>query len=184
MTAPFLLNVLYGSNNPDIVIGCSRLVYFFGFTMFFYCLAGISVFAVQAIGCAKKSIPSFVLSAVLRVGLNYLLVSDYRYNLYGTVVSGAAGYFVIFVFNLYIFKKYSEVRIKLSDIFFKPLACSLVSFFAANAVLNSIFGDNGSVLNFVILSASYLILFTLSCILSKLVTFSEIKFMQTGKKSA
>nr|MDE6751699.1 polysaccharide biosynthesis C-terminal domain-containing protein [Eubacterium sp.] len=184
LISPFMLNVLYGSNNPDIVIGCSRLVYFFGFTMVFYCLSGVSVFAVQAIGCAKKSIPSFIISAAVRVGMNYLIVSDYRYNIYGTIVSGAAGYLVILVSNYRIYKKYSEVKLKFSDIFIKPLICSAASFFAANAVLGSVFGDNGALLNFVVLSTVYLIFFTFSCVLSKLVTFSEIKFMQSSKKMA
>ncbi len=175
LISPFMLNVLYGSNNPDIVIGCSRLVYFFGFTMVFYCLSGVSVFAVQAIGCAKKSIPSFIISAAVRVGMNYLIVSDYRYNIYGTIVSGAAGYLVILVSNYRIYKKYSEVKLKFSDIFIKPLICSAASFFAANAVLGSVFGDNGALLNFVVLSTVYLIFFTFGCILTKLVTFSEIK---------
>ncbi|MDE5671280.1 MAG: oligosaccharide flippase family protein [Eubacterium sp.] len=184
LISPFLLNVLYGANNPDIVIGCSRLVYFFGFTMVFYCLSGVSVFAVQAIGCAKKSIPSFIISAAVRVGMNYLIVSDYRYNIYGTVASGAAGYLVILVSNYRIYKKYSEVKLKFSDVFIKPLICSAASFFAANAVLASVFGDNGALLNFVVLSTVYLIFFTFGCILSKLVTFSEIKFMQSSKKMA
>ena len=184
LISPFMLNVLYGSNNPDIVIGCSRLVYFFGFTMVFYCLSGVSVFAVQAIGCAKKSIPSFIISAAVRVGINYLIVSDYRYNIYGTIVSGAAGYLVILVSNYRIYKKYSEVKLKFSDIFIKPMICSAASFFAANAVLGSVFGDNGALLNFVVLSTVYLIFFTFGCILTKLVTFSEIKFMQSSKKMA
>ncbi len=184
LISPFMLNVLYSSNNPDIVIGCSRLVYFFGFTMVFYCLSGVSVFAVQAIGCAKKSIPSFIISAAVRVGINYLIVSDYRYNIYGTIVSGAAGYLVILVSNYRIYKKYSEVKLKFSDIFIKPLICSAASFFAANAVLGSVFGDNGALLNFVVLSTVYLIFFTFGCILTKLVTFSEIKFMQSSKKMA
>ena len=184
LAAPNILNILYNSSNYDIVIGCGNLVYYFGFTMIFYCLAGVSVFAVQAIGCAKKSIPSFIISAVLRVGINYFLVSDYRYNLYGTVVSGAVGYLVILISNLYIFRKYSDVKYKLSDLFFKPLFCSAVSFFASKMVLNSIFGDYGHLFNLVVLSGIYIILFTLLCILSKLITFSEIKFLQTSKKLA
>lgn len=55
LAAPNILNILYNSSNYDIVIGCGNLVYYFGFTMIFYCLAGVSVFAVQAIGCAKKA---------------------------------------------------------------------------------------------------------------------------------
>lgn len=184
LVVPYVLDILYGASNRDIVIGSSRLVYYFGFTMIFYCLASVAVFSVQAIGCAKKSIPSFVISAVLRIGLNYILVSDYRYNLYGTVVSGAAGYLVILISNLFIFKKYSDIKYKYSDLLSKPLVCSLIAFFIASAVLKSIFGDNGTILNFVVLSSAYLISFTLMCILSKLITFSEIKFMQTSKKLA
>ncbi len=85
--------------------------------MVFYCLSGVSVFAVQAIGCAK-SIPSFIISAAVRVGINYLIVSDYRYNIYGTIVSGAAGYLVILVSNYRIYKKYSEVKLKFSGYFY------------------------------------------------------------------
>ncbi|MDE6412691.1 MAG: polysaccharide biosynthesis C-terminal domain-containing protein [Eubacterium sp.] len=184
LISPFLLKALYGTNNPDIVIGCNKLVYFFGFTMIFYCLSSVAVFSVQAIGCAKKSIPSFVVSACVRVGINYLLVSDYRYNLYGTVVSGAAGYFVILASNYYIFKKHSGVKFKFSDIFIKPIICSVLSFLAANVVLGSVFSASGSLLNFVVLSTVYFIFFTLSCILSKLITFSEIKFIQSSKKMA
>lgn len=60
--------------------------------------------------------------------MNYLIVSDYRYNIYGTIVSGAAGYLVILVSNYRIYKKYSEVKLKFSDIFIKPLVCSAASF--------------------------------------------------------
>lgn len=184
LTAPYILNILYGSTNSDIVLGSSRLVYYFGFTMVFYCLSSVAVYSVQAIGCAKKSILSFVISAVLRVGINFLLVSDYRYNLYGTVISGAVGYSVILISNLHIFKKYSEVKYRYSDLFFKPLLCSAVSYFVSKAVMNSIFGDNGTIFNFVVLGSIYLTLFTTTCILSKLITFSEIKFMQSSKKLA
>ena len=184
LVAPYMLNILYNSSNYDIVIGCSNLVYFYGFTMIFYCLSSVAVFSVQAIGCAKKSIPSFILSAAVRVGMNYLLVADYRYNLYGAVISGAAGYFVILVSNLYIFKKYSEIKYKLSDMFIKPLLCSILSFFVSRVMLDSIFGDNGYVLNFVVLSGIYLTFFAVACILSKLITFSEIKFLHISKKMA
>lgn len=184
LTAPFILEILYGSSNADIVAGSSRLIYYFGFTMIFYCLASVSVYAVQAIGFAKKSIPSFIISAAVRIGINYLLVSDYRYNLYGTVISGAVGYLVITVSNLYIFKKYADIKYKYSDFLFKPLLCSAAAFFGANAVAGSVFGNYGTVLNFVILSITFIILFTFMCIMSKLITFSEIKFMQISKKLA
>lgn len=184
LVAENMLNILYRSSNYDIVIGCSDLVYYYGFTMIFYCLASVSVFSVQAIGCAKKSIPSFIVSAAVRVGLNFLLVADYRYNLYGAVISGAAGYLVILAANLYIFGKYSRTKYKISDLLFKPLFCSVGAFAVARLMQKNVFGENGYVLDFVILSGIYLLFFTIVCILSKLITFSEIKFLQSSKKMA
>lgn len=184
LVAPNILGILYGSSNYDIVVGSSNLCICFGFTMFIYCLAGLSVFSVQAIGCAKKGIPYFLLSAVVRVAVNFLLVSNYRINLYGTVVSGAAGYLVILISNMIIYSRYSGVKFKPSVLFFKPFICSAVSFAAAKMIFSSLFHEGADIFDFAVMSGIYLILFTILILLSKLITFSEIKILQYSKKMA
>lgn len=184
LTAPYILNILYSSSNYDIVIGCEKLVYFFGFTMIFYCLSGTAVFAVQAIGYAKKSIPSFIISAVIRVVINYFFVTDYRFNLYGAVISGAAGYFVILVSNLYILKKYTGIKYNFSLLIVRPALCSVFSFFASRIVFFGLFQTENVFITFILFSAVYLTFFTLSLILSKTISFSELKFLQYCKKTA
>ncbi len=184
LVAPYAMGLLYKTSNYDIVIGSSNLVFSFGFVMFIYCLAGLSVFSVQAIGCAKKGIPFLVLSAAVRIAVNFLLVSDYRINLYGTVVSGAAGYLVILISNLIIFSRYSGVSFKVSLLFFKPLLCCSVSFAAAKIIFSSLFDEAGDLFNFTVLSGIYIFMFTIMTLLSKTITFSEIKILQYSKKLA
>lgn len=78
--------------------------------MIFFCLSGAVVFSVQSIGRASKSIPSFIVAAVIRVALNYLLVSDVRFNIYGAAFSDIVAYAVILVCNMHIISKYAGVK--------------------------------------------------------------------------
>lgn len=184
VAAPYVLGILYGSSNNDIVYGCQNLVKYFGFTMIFYCLSGTAVYAVQAIGYAQKSIPSFVISAILRVAINYVLVSNSKYNLYGAVVSGAVGYAVILVSNLYIFKKYSGVNYRVGIMVFKPLVCSVLSYFITKFLLSYFSIVDNIFVAFIVVSALYFTVFTIFIVLSKTIGFSELKFLYLCKKRA
>lgn len=184
LTSKYILDILYGASNYDIVKGCTELVAYFGFTVIFYSLSGTVVYAVQAIGCAGKSIPSFIASAAVRLLINYLLVSNARYNIYGAVISGAAGYFIILVSNMYIFKKYSGIKYKLSLVIFKPLLCTLFAYMLSNVMLNNLFTTENNMLDFIIASAIYFATFTVSIVLSNTIGFSELKSLYNYKKSA
>lgn len=182
LTARHLLSVLYGGSNSDIVFGTARLVEYYGFTMLFYCLAGVSVYAVQAVGKAKSGIPAILISAVLRIGINCFLVSKSEINIYGTVLSGAVGYLVIMVCNMVIFKKYTGVKYDYLNIVIKPFICSLFSYFFAKMIFSGIFTDMGDILNLTVISALFAVIFTILLILSKTICFSEIKFLKYCKK--
>lgn len=182
LSAKNLLSVLYSASNSDIVIGTVPLVKYYGFTMLFYCLAGISVFSIQAVGKAKAGIPAIIVSAILRIGINYYFVSDANINIYGTVASGAAGYLVILVCNMIILKKQTGVKYENLNIFFKPAFCSGVSYIITKMIFESIFTDMGDILNLAVISAVFVVIFTGLLILSKTIKFSEIKFLKYCKK--
>lgn len=181
LTAESVLSILYSSSNYDIVIGTVKLVEYYGYTMLFYCLAGISVFAIQAIGCAKAGIPAAVASAFIRVAINYFLVSDSRINIYGTVVSGAAGYFVVLICNMIILKRHTGIKYDKFNMILKPFVCALFSYIFTKMMFTSIFGDVGALLNFIVLSVIFVAMFTFLLILSKTIEFSEIKFLKYCK---
>ena len=180
LTAESMLSILYKSSNYDIVIGCTGLIRFMGVTMLLYSLSGTAVFAVQAIGCASKSIPALIVSGLLRVALCAVLVSNPNYNIYGAAVADAAAYTVILVSNLYIFKKYSGIKYTFSQMLIKPALCSCAAFFGAKTVYSSLFSFQGNLLNFLVLSTLFGFIFTVGLVLSKTVNFSEFKFLQYG----
>ena len=182
LAARNLLSILYGGSNSDIVVGTTRLIEYYGFTMLFYCLAGVTVFAVQAIGRAKAGIPAIIVSAVLRIGINCIFVPKAQVNIYGTLLSGAVGYLVIMVCNMVIFKKHTGVKYDNLNIIVKPLICSLLSYFFTKMIFVSIFTDMGDILNLTVISALFVTIFTISLILSKTIRFSEIKFLKYCKK--
>lgn len=180
----YILNILYGSSNSDIVYGCKSLIEYFGLTIIFYSLSGTVVYAVQAIGCAKKSIPSFVLSAIIRVAVNYLLVTNAKYNIYGAVLSGTIGYAVILVSNLYIFKRNSGVDYKLGTMLVKPCICSLCALFLSKIIFASFFVTGNKLIDFIVISSIYFLMFTVLLILSGTIRFTELKLLFNYKNLA
>lgn len=184
LNARYMLEILYGNSNYDIVLGCTDIVRFYGFTMILFCLSGASVFCVQSIGCASKSIPSFIVAAVIRVALNFILVSDYRINIYGAAVSDSVAYVIILVANMYVLAKNSGVKYSLFKIIVKPLFCAAASYFITVFTYNSLFDFKSPISIFVVLSIINISCFTLLAILSKTVEFSELKTLQHCKKLA
>ena len=116
-----ILNLFYGKNSRDIVVSSVDLVKYFALTVVFYSLAGTAVFAVQAIGLAKKSILPYAVSGVIRIVLNIVLVTDEHFVLYGAVISGAVGYAVLTAWNIVIFCKYTKIKFDFLRVILLPL---------------------------------------------------------------
>ena len=79
-----VLSLFYGTSSPDLVLGCHQLLFWFAFTALPAALSSTCVFALQALGYAKRLLLPFSLTAVLRVGLNFLLIPNGRFHLYGS----------------------------------------------------------------------------------------------------
>ncbi len=180
LAASDMLSILYKASNYDIVIGCTGLIRFMGFTMLLYSLSGAAVFAVQAIGFASKSIPALIVSGIIRVALCAALVSDPRFNILGAAIADAVSYAVILVSNLYIFRKYSGVKYNYLQMLIKPAVCSFAAFFGAKIIYSAVFTSSGNLLNFLVITALFGILFTVGIVLSKTINFSEFKILRYG----
>lgn len=180
--SPCLLNVLYGSSNYDIVLSCATLARAMSLSVFIYCLAGTVVFAVQAINRAKSTIFIFTFSGIIRILLNFLLVSQARFNLYGAVISGAAGYAFILAAGLYVYKKYANVKYNTAQIFIKPAICAAVAGAAGKFASDGILPAENNLLYFMFFSAVFAIIFVVLLILSKSLEINELKFLQYCKK--
>lgn len=179
-----ILTLLYRNSNYDIVLGCNSLVKLYGFITALFSLSGAAVFAVQSVGLASKNIPSFAVGGVLRALFNLRLVSDAGLNIYGNVAADVAAYAVILAANLFLLAKYAGVKFTVFRSFVLPCACCLASYYAASFIYGSLFSDSGMLRRFVLLGIIYALCAVSLTILSKTVSFSEIKSFANGKKTA
>lgn len=168
-----ILNIFYGASSPDIVIGTNRLIKLFALTVPIYSLAGISVFSVQAIGLPKKSIPSYVVSGIIRVLLNIILVSRNELILYGAVISGAVSYLVLVLWNMAILVRYTHLKFSYFKVIFLPLMANFMCYMINVYLIKYVcFFENITVLvtiKLLIVTFSYCIL----CFLCRMQNFRE-----------
>lgn len=177
-----ILTLFYGKNSYDIVVSSVDLVKYFALTVVLYSLAGTAVFAVQAIGCAKKSIAPYIVSGVVRVVLNFLLVSNERLVLYGAVVSGAVGYAVITVWNTVVLCKKAKIKFD----FLRSIILPASLFFLVIYLCNLLFGQisfSFSIIGMIIIKCLIsVVLFCILCFLCGMLNFREFFCYLVSKK--
>ena len=170
-----LLSVLYGKNNPDIVTNARELLFWFGVTALPCSFASTTVFCSQSLGFAKESIPSFIVSALARVGVNYLLITNNDINIIGTAFSNFIGFLIIMAWNMCIICKKTNAKIDLVKVLVKPVCCGVFTYFAVNFVKQNVFPFNNSIVFLVINVSFCLLLFITLQFLTKSITLSELK---------
>lgn len=170
-----VLKLFYSSSNPDLVLGCSQLLFYFGVTSVPVCLASTAVFAVQSLGYSKSLILPFVLSAVLRVSLNYLLVPQENFILYGGVISTFAGYLLIAVWSLVTVRKKTHVKLEIGNVIIKPFLVAILTYFGTKILTESLFSPMEWVLSFSLSVSVFLSLFVAFLFLFKVITPKDLK---------
>lgn len=170
-----LLSVLYGKNNPDIVTNARELLFWFGVTALPCSFASTTVFCSQSLGFAKESIPSFIVSALARVGVNYLLITNNDINIIGTAFSNFIGFLIIMVWNMCIICNKTNAKIDIVKVLVKPVCCGVFTYFAVNFVKQNVFPFNNSIVFLVINVSFCLLLFITLQFLTKSITLSELK---------
>ena len=114
------------------------------------------------------------MSGVIRTVLNVILVRDENLVLYGAVISGGVGYFIIMVWNMIIVKKEAGIKISLSSIFLKPLTVALLSLLLWQSVNNAVKITALPIYILLIKMAIFVIIFILLCFLCGLLKIKDI----------
>ncbi|MBE6720326.1 MAG: hypothetical protein E7571_06700, partial [Ruminococcaceae bacterium] len=178
-----VLDLFYRSSSPDIPVGCEQPVRDFALTIPIYCLAGSAVFCVQAIGKAEKSIAPYIVSGIIRCVLNIILVRQDEFLLTGAVISGAAGYFVLAVWNIIIVKKYSKTKFSFKNVVLKPMIIAVAMFYFLQKVFFLHETGQNLIYNLLIKIGVCTIIFCILCFLTKSLKISDIFWHQKCKKN-
>ena len=179
-----ILNLFYRNSAPDIVISCNELIKYFALSVPVYSLAGASVFCVQAIGIPKKTVLPYVFSGIIRVILNILLVSNEKFILFGSVISGAVGYYIMFVMNTRTVKKSVKVVINIKNSYFKPFFVGMLTYYSGEYLISQINLSTNPVIKVLIKLAVLSLIYCILCFLFNLFSFKEIFCIFKSKKMA
>ncbi|MBR0414181.1 MAG: polysaccharide biosynthesis protein [Clostridia bacterium] len=120
-----ILNLLYGTSQPDIPFMCKDILIIFGVTLCFYALSSPVTTLLQAIGKAKVPLISFGAACVIKIVLNYILVGMPQFNIKGAAYSTVACYAISVLVNLFYLFKYTKVKFNFISLLLKPVIATV-----------------------------------------------------------
>ncbi|MCM1115165.1 MAG: oligosaccharide flippase family protein [Clostridium sp.] len=165
-----ILSMFYIKSNPDIVENGSQLLFMMGVLVLPCSLATTTVYCAGALGFAKNTILPFILSSVVRVVLNYVLITNDDVNILGAAVSNFVGFLIIVIMNIITICRKTKAEIKLMPVFINPVVCGVLAYFLMDYMKDS---AEISFSVFILLIVSCVIIYILLLFFTKTLTFKE-----------
>ena len=181
-----ILNLLYGSSQPDIPFMCKDILVIFGASLFLYALSSPVTTLLQAIGKAKIPAISFGAACVVKIVLNYVLVGIPEFNIKGAAISTVACYAISVLVNMFFLVKYTKVRIDVISVAIKPIIASACSGGAAWGVYHLLIKKLSVSQNIVTLFAivAAVVVYAGVLLLIKALSKDDILMLPAGEKIA
>lgn len=125
-----ILSFLFGRslNQSELLLG-QKLLLLGSFNVIFLSLVQVSAGILQGLGETKYPVKTLFFGCLIKVALNFILISIPSINIVGAVISGGVCYFVVFLLNYKKIKNLTEVSIKNAYFYISIQAC-FVCFFA------------------------------------------------------
>lgn len=168
-----LLQVFY-SKSPDIVENSATLLYYMGVTVMPCCLASTAIFCTQALGYSKNTIVPFAVSAVIRVGMNFVLIPIERINILAAPASNFVGYLIILIWNFIIISGKTHCRLNFNEILVKPIIASVLTYYMTKSAIQFILSSAEGIVRFIVGAAIFLSIYIIMLLLFRCISLKEI----------
>lgn len=184
-----ILSLLYGSK-PDIVPIAAPIMAVYGYATALMAVSTPIANMLQGIGRTDVPVKAAVAGAVVKIGCNYVLVGNPRFNINGAPIGSILCYVVIVAINLFYLLRVSEVKIGVVSVFLKPLLSASVSGAGAWAVYrlcDKFLAGRVPHLNMIALAfsiAAAVILYVAVLLLCKGLSKDDISMLPKGEKIA
>lgn len=108
-----------------------------------YCAAGSSILYLcvrfAGAGLCQTVAAPFSLTAVLRVGLNFLLIPNGRFHLYGSAVATAVSFLFLSIYCLVLMRGITKVKFSRTEVFAKPVLAVIITCLTVKGVAGVFF---------------------------------------------
>ena len=167
-----ILSFLY-SSSPDVASATGNLVKAYAISVPLYSLAGTCVFFVQAIGMPQKSILPYAVCGVIRIILNFVLISKTNLLLFAPVISGAVGYLILALLNLRVFISSTTVRLNFFLCIIAPILLAFVTALICKYAFDTAFIIQNGIASCITKCAFCSIIYIILCFLCRLLKISD-----------
>ncbi len=182
-----IVNLLYDnketitfSNNTYLETDlASDMLSILAISIFFISMVSVTNAILQAYGKESKTIISTSTGIVIKLILNYFLISNETYGIYGAPIATLICYMTIMIMNFVFIKKYTTYFPKLSTIIVKPLASAIIGIGGAACLYKLFPTSKIAIVLFITLAA---ILYFLVIFVIKGIEKEDIRMLPKGKK--
>jgi len=154
-----------------------------GIAVVFLALSQIATGMLQGLGYVKLPLIGACALAVVKITLNYFLISNPQINILGAVFSTMAGYFVALLLNTMFLVRVTRMKIDFKRILIKPLICAAVMGAGTYVFFEAIMHISGSNALSVILAITFgAAIYFLGMLLIEGIDHSDLKSAPLGDK--
>ncbi len=175
-----ILSLLYSENEFAVAIATPNLRVL-GIAAIFAGLTIPMTSMLQAIGKQNIPVRNIAIGAVIKVVVNFLLVSVPEINIKGVPYGTACCYIFIFIANYIAIRKYSGVKINVVSVLIKPTVAASIC--AASAFAVCFFGGSSKLITLVAVAAA-VVAYVVAIALLRAVCREDILSLPKGEKIA
>lgn len=187
-----LLDLFYPAASASIG---SHILTVYGLSVFLFAVSSPITNMLQALGRTDIPLKALCVGAVVKIVMNYILISNPNININGAPVGSIICYVIVVAINLVSIIKITGVKINFVSVFLKPLICSGISSFVAFAsfkVFNSLLGAigdadkmiNGSSISLIIAVIAAVVAYVIALLLIKAISRDDLEMIPKGEKIA
>lgn len=172
-----ILGVVYSNT------GATDTLSILGYAIIFVSLVMVSNAILQAMGKVYVPVWHMIIGGVAKVIINYFLVAIPSVNITGAPIGTNVCYIIILVLNIISIKKYSSVKLKVSEFVFKPLVC-VVTMGAVVMVLYGLLSSFGMVISTILSIGAGAVVYFVMVLLTKSISYQDVLMLPKGEKIA
>ena len=121
LSAP-IMGILYPTGHASGAL----LLTLLGGAAFFVCLASITTSVLQASRNELYPVFSMIVGGLVKVAVNWVLVGDPRFNIYGAPIGTLVCYIVMCVMNRHFIRRHMQVAPRVGSVLFRPALSAVI----------------------------------------------------------
>lgn len=187
-----LLDMFYPAASASIG---KDIMMVYGFSVFLFAVSSPITNMLQALGRTDIPLKSMCIGAVVKIILNFVLISSPTININGAPIGSIVCYVIVVAINLISIIRITGVKINFMSVFLKPFISSVITFIVAFATYNVFskvlgsFGDpegmiNGNSVSLIIAVIFAAIAYIISLLFLKGISKDDLEMIPKGEKIA